>query len=209
MDPFEKFKSRRAPGAQTIADFLIPTKPKAPAKPPAVTPKEALQLGAYVNKQVEAGARDLKAVVLAYTFPYPPGEGPPGAGAPQKKVLEDLGGLLLPKVYFKALTELGEGRLPLTKRVAGPGVGLGVGEEAEIQRQDERLRAERAAALARLFPLAYGSSSRTPIVAALALSVINGSIQPEHIRPVNAAALANLEAAEGIRRALVHERADP
>jgi len=41
---------------------------------------------------------------------------------------------------------------------------------------------------------------------ALAPSV---SILPEHIQPVSAVALRNMEAAEGIRAALVHERADP
>lgn len=43
----------------------------------------------------------------------------------------------------------------------------------------------------------------------LAATVPSASIQPEHIQPVNAAALANQAAAEGIRAALVHERADP
>lgn len=36
-----------------------------------------------------------------------------------------------------------------------------------------------------------------------------GSMQPEHAKPVNAKALANEAAAEGIRRALVSERFDP
>lgn len=43
----------------------------------------------------------------------------------------------------------------------------------------------------------------------LSRSVAMGSMQPERIKPVNAKALANEAAAEGIRKALVKERADP
>ena len=59
----------------------------------------------------------------------------------------------------------------------------------------------------------YAGAARVPPAPALAFVVGIGarsaSIQPAHVQPVNAKALANQAAAEGIRQALVHERADP
>lgn len=40
-------------------------------------------------------------------------------------------------------------------------------------------------------------------------TIQSGSLHPNNIQPVNAAALRNRDGAEGIRRELVHERADP
>lgn len=56
---------------------------------------------------------------------------------------------------------------------------------------------------------AGGASVAIPGVFVPAAEVPNGSLQPENIKPVNAKALANQAAAEGIRKALVQERADP
>jgi hypothetical protein len=205
VDPFPRRPGRGAPGARTI----VPTKPAPPPKPPAVTPREALQIGQYVNRQVSGTAREAVRDAMLYTYPFPPGEGPPGVGKPQKKLIEDLGGLLLPKTYFKALTEIGEGSIPLVKRTSGPGLGLGVGEEDAIFQITERERQFRerfqAELLSRPQPRASAGKVRPPFPPAVA----PGSLQPTHVRPVNAAAIANEAAAEGLRAALVHERADP
>lgn len=56
---------------------------------------------------------------------------------------------------------------------------------------------------------ADGSATVIPANSPLAYEVLKGSIKPENIRPVNAKALDNEERAEGIRRVLVSERADP
>ena len=53
------------------------------------------------------------------------------------------------------------------------------------------------------------ASVAIPVAFAPAAVVPSASIQPEHITPINAAALANMAAAEGLRAALVSERADP
>lgn len=209
MDPFQKFKPRRAPGVNTIADFLIPTKPAPAPKSVVVTPKDTLEPakqlgGALVVKVAQTASRE------AYDYAgsiFSSEQDHLGQGPIRGKVFDQVGHLLLPKRFIKALSEIGEGDIPGEKRPGGN--ARGAAENRDILARDERLRVERAAALARLFPLAYGSPSRAPLVVALALSVLNGSIQPEHIQPVNAAALANQAAAEGIRQALVHERADP
>ena len=54
-----------------------------------------------------------------------------------------------------------------------------------------------------------GSVIVLPADSPLAQEALRGSLQPEKIRPVNAKAIANQEAAEGINRELVTERADP
>lgn len=209
MDPFQKFQPRRAPGANTIADLLVPTKPAPATKSNAITPKEALQLAGFTQRLIEAGTKAVAKEGEQYLFPFPPGQGPPGAGAPQKKVIEDLGGLLAPKAIFKALTEIGEGNIPLVKRVTGVGLGLGVGEEDEIFKLTERHRVEREAFFSGIQRREALRLRAAALASPFQAGVPSASIQPERIQPVSAAALANQAAAEGIRQVLVSERADP
>jgi len=209
VDPFKSWKPRGAPGSQTIGDFFAGPKKNKPTPVGGLTPNETLQLANYLQAQIEAATREVGEEAKRYTLPYPPGEGPPGAGVPQKKLLEDLGGLLLPKTYLKALTESGEGNIPLTHKVNGPGRGVGVNEEEAIRRQIAQQRADLEAYQRSLFPALSRPSAIVRGVSPFAGDAPSVSIQPGHIQPVNAAALANQEAAQGIAKVLVHERADP
>lgn len=98
------------------------------------------------------------------TFPItgiPPGGGKPTTiPAAQKKILDEVGGLLLPSRYLKAITELGEGSIPFVDR-SGNFAGLGSGEEQVLNAERARaaLRPFNPPVPGRFFALAGGSSA--------------------------------------------------
>lgn len=91
-------------------------------------------------------ARDLAAPYVTYpvTGIPPGGEGKPKVPILMKKLFEEAGGLLLPGPKIKALTEIGEGEIPFVDRSGNLG-GLGSGEEAQLQRDNEERRRKIAA----------------------------------------------------------------
>jgi len=201
--------NRRAPGLDFLEKVLTP--PPKPTAEELERQKLAADLLKYAGKQAGNVGQDVQKLIEAYLYPYPPGGGPPGAGAPQKKLIEDLGGLLLPKAYFKAITEIGEGNIPLVKRKEGIGLGLGVGEEDEIYRQTQRQRAELQA-----FWDSYYLFGRLVAAGAIATSANLGVLPPPpgSGRPLDSTPVNNLVAAayalsQGVARNIESERSDP
>lgn len=208
MDPFQKPKPKHAPGAQAVADFLFPSKPKDPL--PALTGKETIQLFERAGGLVGDAGRYVAREVDLYAQPTAPGYRPVGQSAAQQKVAEEFLEFVVPSRVVKTIFQLGEAQGPgVGPAAGGHGHGLGIGEEDAIFRMTERQRAERERFYADLNRQMAAASAVRRVVIIFGASVASASIQTENIRPVNAAALANEAAAEGIRAALVQERADP
>lgn len=99
-----------------------------------------------------------------------------------------------------------------TESLLGGPIGVGLEIQAMLAARSPVVVLVIAAPTTRVGPLDATGRPTAAFVRSLSPlggPVAMGSLQPQGIHPVNAAALANQRAAKGLQRELVHERADP
>lgn len=136
MPDFDKLKppDRGPPGSELLRPILRP--PEKPKPRPTVDPSIAVDVGRLIGDTAKHYGGNLLDFLIGG---HAPGSKYTGEGAAFKKLLEDLGGLVFPGRFVKAIFEIGEGEIPLTDKAEGR-PGLGAREEGRIQAELEALR---------------------------------------------------------------------